>query len=303
LFGSRKKAIEWLELAAQLADQNRLIQESALAHELLGKIYMASGEHGAFQEHMLEARFRYHLWRAQAKVRLMEKLYRLRHERMDAPQAAEGTLSAASLDLQTVIKASQTLSSEVQLEGLFKRMVHIVLESAGATAGTILLREGNTWSQRATYSIANGQQNLDLTIVPFSEENAAKLALPVTVANYLIHTRKPLALSHPQQNPAYAKDSYLQRHDPKSILCLPFSSKGDDLGILYLENNLIADAFTEDRVRLLSMLTAQLAISVENAFLYETLEQKVQARTFDLSEKNRELEIEKKKSDRLFLNI
>ncbi|MFN5849468.1 MAG: adenylate/guanylate cyclase domain-containing protein, partial [Chitinophagales bacterium] len=90
---------------------------------------------------------------------------------------------------------------------------------------------------------------------------------------------------------------------PKSILCLPFAAKEDELGMLYLENDLVADAFSENRLQLLKIVTSQLSISIENAFLYENLEQKVQARTSDLMEKNKVIETEKKKSDELLLNI
>ena len=43
---------------------------------------------------------------------------------------------------------------------------------------------------------------------------------------------------------------------------------GQLIGVLYLENNQTTDAFTPERVELLSMLSAQAAISIENAKLY-----------------------------------
>ncbi|MBM3299922.1 MAG: hypothetical protein FJY85_08210, partial [Deltaproteobacteria bacterium] len=65
-------------------------------------------------------------------------------------------------------------------------------------------------------------------------------------------------------------------------------------GVLYLENNLTAAAFTPDRLEILRLLSSQAAISIENARLYErqedysrTLEQKVNERTAALDEAKR----------------
>ncbi|MBV8884172.1 MAG: GAF domain-containing protein, partial [Chroococcidiopsidaceae cyanobacterium CP_BM_RX_35] len=82
----------------------------------------------------------------------------------------------------------------------------------------------------------------------------------------------------------------------KSILCTPLLNQGKLIGILYLENDLTTGAFTPDRVEVLKILSAQSAISIEKSRLFEqledynrTLEQRVEARTRELQEKNEEL--------------
>jgi signal transduction histidine kinase len=89
-----------------------------------------------------------------------------------------------------------------------------------------------------------------------------------------------------------------------SVLCLPLLFKSKLSGILYLENNLVEGAFTPDRIDVLNILSAEMAIAIENARLYadveaakreieeynRTLEQKVEERTFDLRRKSEELE-------------
>src|SRR4030095_14001042 len=52
---------------------------------------------------------------------------------------------------------------------------------------------------------------------------------------------------------------------------LPLIINNDLKGILYLENNVTNNAFTEDRIRLLQLLSYQLGISIENARLYESM--------------------------------
>ncbi|MGB3512053.1 MAG: AAA-like domain-containing protein, partial [Microcoleaceae cyanobacterium] len=70
----------------------------------------------------------------------------------------------------------------------------------------------------------------------------------------------------------------------KSILCTPLINQGQLSGIVYLENNLTTDTFTSKRVELLNILSAQAAISIDNSRLYQTLEQRVEERTKELSQ-------------------
>ncbi len=89
---------------------------------------------------------------------------------------------------------------------------------------------------------------------------------------------------------------YWKNNNVQSVLCLPIINRGELNGVLYLENNLITNAFTQERIELLSVLSGQIAVSLNNAMLYENLEQKVAERTYDLEE-------EKKKTEELLLNI
>jgi signal transduction histidine kinase len=49
--------------------------------------------------------------------------------------------------------------------------------------------------------------------------------------------------------------------------------QGQLVGALYLENNLVSKAFTKERLNLLKLLSAQIAISLQNALLYREHEQ------------------------------
>ena len=66
-------------------------------------------------------------------------------------------------------------------------------------------------------------------------------------------------------------------------MCL-FYLKKKITGILYFENNLIDGAFSLPRLAVLDLLSAQIAVSLENSQLYTGLEQKVTERTFDLEQ-------------------
>jgi signal transduction histidine kinase len=96
----------------------------------------------------------------------------------------------------------------------------------------------------------------------------------------------------------FTEDDYVKRTQQESILCMPIINQGRLIGILYLENKLARGAFTPERLELLKILSSQVATSVENAFLYNVLEHKVEERTQELKEVNeRLLELDSSKTD------
>jgi signal transduction histidine kinase len=65
----------------------------------------------------------------------------------------------------------------------------------------------------------------------------------------------------------FGDDRAFARYRPKSVLCLPIRRQAAVVGLLYLENDLLAGAFTPDRLVALELLATQAAISLENAQL------------------------------------
>jgi serine phosphatase RsbU (regulator of sigma subunit) len=113
--------------------------------------------------------------------------------------------------------------------------------------------------------------------------------LPAAIVNYIARTRETVLLKDATRERPFSQDPYVKRVQPKSILALPLTYQGKLTGVLYLENKLTSDAFTQSRVELLNVLSSQAAISIENASLYDTLEQKVAQRTSQLAERTEQL--------------
>jgi signal transduction histidine kinase len=108
----------------------------------------------------------------------------------------------------------------------------------------------------------------------------------VTVIHYVQRTQETLIIDDASRDVNVAADPYITEQQPKSILCMPFRNRGQVVGLLYLENQLISNAFSRDRLEILNLFTSQAAISLENAKLYDSLEQQVEQRTQELNEKN-----------------
>ena len=106
--------------------------------------------------------------------------------------------------------------------------------------------------------------------------------LPSGLIEYVQLSRSALVVKDPASDERFGQSRYLDDHRPKSVLCLPVVTQGKLVAVIYLENNLMENAFTGKHLKTLELLSAQAAISLVNAHLYESLERKVQARTEEL---------------------
>jgi diguanylate cyclase (GGDEF)-like protein len=89
------------------------------------------------------------------------------------------------------------------------------------------------------------------------------------MVKYVRENAQSVILGNAAQEGLFINDSYVAKHRCKSMLCMPIQHKGQLNGILYMENNLTHNAFTENRLELLHLFLSQAAIALENARLFE----------------------------------
>ncbi|MEH2088322.1 trifunctional serine/threonine-protein kinase/ATP-binding protein/sensor histidine kinase, partial [Nostoc sp.] len=284
IFGNKAEAIEHYDRAIIGAKENDYIQEEALANELAAKFYLDWGKQEIAQAYMTKAYYGYARWGAKAKVADLERRYPqllapiLQKTRttfsVNETVFALGTVTSTSsssssssvsdsLDLAAILKASQSISGEIELEKLLSSLLSIVIENAGADKCVLMLLRDDCLLIKG--SIIEGSEPVVLQRLPVEESQDIPLKLIYKVKN----NRQTAVLLDASADPTLANDPYIMRQQPKSILCSPILHQGKLMGILYLENNLVTGAFTSDRVELLNLLCAQAAISLENAQLYE----------------------------------
>ncbi|MCT7983854.1 AAA family ATPase [Laspinema sp. A4] len=302
VLGQKEQAMDYYEQAIKGAKEQEYIQDEALGNELAAEFHLSLGREKIAKTYLIDAYYCYIRWGAQAKVKDLEERY---PELLDAvlnpfPLVPNGepiatitqeTLTGNSiidpslLDMASVIKATQAISGEILVPNLLEKLMKILIENAGAEKGALILCEGEEWVIKAEGNPGGVQVMQSIPIHESSEVAIAAL-------EYVMRTQQDIILTDASEEAMFSGDAYIRQHQPKSLLCLPILYQGKLSAILYLENNLIAGAFTPRRVEVLKMLSSQFAIALENATLYHTLELKVEARTQELKTKNDRLEIE-----------
>lgn len=295
VLGQGWQAATHYEQAIQGAQASGFLQEAALAYELAAAFHLTCGMETIGKIYLQKAHNAYTGWQAKAKVEALETQYpqwsfNTSTSRVLSTlntQVETDSNSSTALDLATVLKASQAISGEIVLEQLLQTLMKILIENAGAQVGHLILESQGQLLIEAAGDV-NSEQVTVLQSVPINGQEAAS-RLAKTVIYYVARTRENLVLNDASCEGNFINDPYIQHYQPKSILCVPLIDQGKLVSIVYLENNLTTGAFTPDRVEILKILSAQVAISIENARLYQTLEDKVKDRTAQLAQANQEI--------------
>ncbi|MEZ4300772.1 MAG: GAF domain-containing protein, partial [Polyangiaceae bacterium] len=275
-----EQAISAAQSAGQLADK-------ALALELAADACAASGDTSVATALFDRSIAVYRRWGALAKANAL--LRSRAHLGLTAPPstrvgAAPSDIAAgASLDLVSVVKASGAIAEEIVMDRLLARLVEILAENAGAERGALLFAGEYDLTLEAERS-ADGT----VTVRRATPVSSAKCVCE-EIVRYVARTHDHVVLDDAGADGRFRGRPYIQENAVRSVLCTPIMHRGKLIGVLYFENNLVARAFTAERRQLLDLLSAQAAVSLQNARVYETLEERVSARTKELRRSNDEL--------------
>ena len=258
------EAMEHFDTAIALAGENGFIQDQALANERCARFWLEKGKTEFAKVHLRNAHEQYAQWQAWAKVKALEREFPWLESTSD--RQPEGR--AVSLDLETVMKAAHAISSEMELDRLLNRVMHSVIENAGAQCGYLLLEEAGHWSIAVEGGIGRSGVQLPQSTGAEVGEDVA-----MAVIQFVARALQTVVLEDAANQGEFINDPHIRRHGIKSLLCAPLLSRGRLIAILYLENNLTTHAFTPGRVELLQMLLSQAATSIENARVYTKLKE------------------------------
>ena len=334
ILGNYLDAMNAYDRAIIKAKENEYINEEALANELAAKFYLEWGKQNIARTYLTDAYYAYMRWGAKAKVEHLQQRYPqlitpiIQQEKLSQNithrstinthantsislseqkihQTLVGSITSTSdyIDLVSVIKASQALSGKIEREQLLYTLLKIVMENAGASKCVLILNTSEETELKVEAVCSSSKLETD-TIDFLSETLESSQEIPISLINYIKRTEEILVINNVNAEPSTAKDEYIIKQQPKSILCLPMLNQGKLVGILYLENILMIDIFSSERIETLKVITTQAAISLENSMLYSSLtqakenleeynhnlEEKVIKRTKELIEKNEYLQ-------------
>ncbi|NJM47748.1 MAG: AAA family ATPase [Alkalinema sp. RU_4_3] len=279
VLGQIPEAMQFYEQAIDLAGVHGYIQEKAIACERAAEFYAAISQPAIAQMYLQKAYEVYRSWGARLKVETMEAQYpELRSLNLETTIASGSSTTASheTIDLTTVIQASQLLAGEMVLDRLIEKLMDLVRENAGAQKVVFISKVGEHLTIEACL---NADEMMPAKAVDVAQYRMFSQAL----VNYVIRTKEALVLDDATVDRRFKDDRYVRESQPMSVVVVPLLQQREVTGLLYLENNVTAGAFTRDRCEVLGVIAAQAAISLENAKLYATMENRINQRTQELS--------------------
>lgn len=298
--GKSYQALEYYNKSIALAKENNYINEEGLANELAAKFCIQNNNPKYAKLHFEEAYGAYYKWGSVAKSNHLKENYGKFFENSkekDLSMMESAATLLHKIDLITIRKASEAISQEIVLDELVKRLISILAENMGAQKVVIIIKEDQKFIVEGIKEVNENK----ITIVEGADAEEY-LNIPKNIIYYVSRTKETVIIKDANNSVIFGNDSYISNKKPKSVLCSPLIKGGKLQGIIYLENNLMTGAFTQDRLKVLEMLSSQIAISIENAKLFKVLEGYNEILEAKVAERTIKLEKEKNKLQK-YLNM
>ena len=297
----KRVELEQYEQVIEIWENKGYIVENAIANELLGSYLLKTGKKKMAMPFIEDAIYDIQKWGATAISDILTQTYAevatkkvkyAESTRVDATSVSTtSTTSIGNIDLDAVLKASTALSSEIIFDKLLDKLMGFALENAGAQNGYLILRENDELRVEAEKC-----EGLGISVIENHKELVENPYIAESIVNFVVRTNENVVINDVKRDSRFSMKWDQAQTSPLSILCAPVLNKGELLGVLYLENTITKGAFTPDRVEVLNMLSSQAAVSIQNAKLYNGLEQEVADRTIQIhkqkeiiEEQNREV--------------
>ena len=209
--------------AIRSAHANGFVQNEALASEVAARFYAARGFEKIARAYLQDAKCCYLRWGADGKVRQLEELYPYLRE--DEPvRGPTKTIGepVEHLDLATVIKVSQAISSEIVLEKLIDALMRTALQQAGADRGALLLLQIGAL-RIAAEATTDGSE----IAVSLDNQPAANADLPQSVLQYVQRTLEDIILDDATVQNPYTTDSYIRNATRAQFCAYRYSTKAN----------------------------------------------------------------------------
>eukprot|EP01117_Protostelium_nocturnum_P003161 TRINITY_DN1409_c0_g2_i1.p1 TRINITY_DN1409_c0_g2~~TRINITY_DN1409_c0_g2_i1.p1 ORF type:complete len:1959 (-),score=798.60 TRINITY_DN1409_c0_g2_i1:751-6627(-) len=291
--GNIIQAAKFFDYARISARDNGFIHYEAKACELLGKLWDREDLSISARPHFEQAHYLYSIWGSIAKTSQLQRQYpqytgempemptRDNEERRGSEEIDEGRKS----DMKAMMKITEAVSMDMNLEQLLDTMMKVLIESSGASRGILVLAEGS--KQEELTVVAEGDTDRlqvdTIRAIPLD----SFVGSFVGIINYVARTKDTIISSSVD-----SKVSQLLGESAPSVLCIPVKKNGEYKGVVYLENNMITDAFNEQRARVVGMITSQMVTHLDNAKFSQLLasEKRYRALSVELSGVQKRLE-------------
>jgi len=177
-------------------------------------------------------------------------------------------VSRQARQLTLLTEISRELTSILNVDELLKRIADLVTRIIDYQMFSILLLDKTGSLLQHRFSL-RFKENVQLK---------HEVPLGVGLVGYAAQHRQAVLVPDVSKDPRYIKAN----PETRSELCIPLIYKDKVIGVLDIEHTR-RGYFTEDHVRIMTTLAAQVAIAIENATLYEQIARQEQRLEQDLA--------------------
>lgn len=165
-------------------------------------------------------------------------------------------------ELSTLHDIGKAVTSLLDLQKVLNRVVEAAVYLTGAEEGFLLLVDRDT--EELYMRAAKGLSQ--------KEARSFRVKVEDSLSGQVVTTGKPIMVSSGAQERFKIKTGYLA----KALLHVPLKLRDEVIGVLSVHNRVSPQAFTDNDLRTLTILAGYAAVAIENARLYQSMEEKAQ---------------------------
>lgn len=264
-------AIDHYEAAIASATEATFIHDQALAKERYAMFWLARGNTRLARIYLADAITDYAQWGADGKVGQLIERYGGIIGNLTPPRTEPDSLQAADpIDSTAIVGATLALSEELDAERVAGVLLDLLVRTVGAQRAVLFRVDDQGISPALEASIESGQMKSQPGEPRDWRERVAEKGI-----NYVHHTRRSLHTGDAIHDKRLVGDRYVAAHQVRSIICAPLVNQSELQGLVYIENKLALDAFTDRDLGIAEILANQAAVSLKNARLFHGLQREI----------------------------
>lgn len=171
--------------------------------------------------------------------------------------------------LASIYRISQSFGSSLELDQVLVQVVDAVIKLTGAERGFLLLRDEESEELALKISRTAAGTNFE----------SSSLEVSQTVIREVIKAGKTILATNAQDDPRFSAEESVIAYSLRSVLCAPLLTRGETIGVIYVDNRLQEGQFSYKDLDFLNTFAVQAAIAIEQARLYEKTQRQLRDQT------------------------
>lgn len=176
-------------------------------------------------------------------------------------------------ELNTIIRFSYLINSSLKIETVLDNAMKCAEEFINAEASTIYERDEE--KNDLFIRLARGEKKDPMKDI--------RIKIGEGIAGHVVETGIPMVINDIQKERRFNnRFDQLTGFKTRNLVCVPLILRGKTTGAIQVLNKKTGEYFNEYDMEILNSLSMQIAVAIENASLYERLEQKFELTARDL---------------------
>ncbi len=187
-------------------------------------------------------------------VAVAQKMY----QRLDAAQAQAEGMGRQLEQLEELMRTFTLITGSLELDLVLEEVMDTVIRLTGAERAYLMLSNKETSELDLAVARNWGKENIADSDAVFSR----------SVVSQALKENKAILTTNAQSDDRFQNVKSVVNNQLRSILCIPLTLQGREIGALYADNRIAQDVFRAEQIPLLTAFGTQAAIAIENAQRY-----------------------------------